>query len=173
MSILREFAEKIASMVDGYIYAAVKGKPTQLYEASLHLIRAGGKRLRPVIVAAAAHMLEQPIEKALPFAVAVELLHNFTLVHDDIMDKDEYRRGVPTVHKVWGEEIAITAGDLLFAKAFEVLTDALDKGVEAEEALKLLERFRRLEYGEKPKPPKAWKCKNCRFRKVCPLSNNL
>ena len=132
MSLLKEFAEKVASMVDGYIYASVKGKPVQLYEAALHLIRAGGKRLRPLMVVASAQMLEQPIEKALPFAVAVELLHNFTLIHDDIMDRDEYRRGVPTVHKIWGENIAITAGDLLYSKAFEALSDALDRGVEPE-----------------------------------------
>ncbi len=127
-----EFSRKIASMVDGYIYASVKGNPPTLYEASLHLLRAGGKRLRPITTAAVAQMLEQPVEKALPFAAAVELVHNFALIHDDMIDRDEYRRGVPTVHKVWGEQLAIVAGDLLFAKAFEVLSDALDKGVNPE-----------------------------------------
>ncbi len=129
MGLLEEFSGKIAPMVNGYIYAAVKGKPGTLYEAALHLLRAGGKRLRPLAVVAAAQMLGEPVEKALPFAAAVELLHNYALIHDDIIDRDEYRRGVPTVHKVWGESLAIVAGDLLFAKAFEVLADALDRGV--------------------------------------------
>ncbi|ABM80400.1 polyprenyl synthetase family protein [Hyperthermus butylicus] len=123
------YLKRVASLVDGYIYAKVKGEPKEVYDAGLHLIRAGGKRLRPAIVVAIAEALGEPAERALPFAAAVELVHNFTLIHDDIMDRDEFRRGVPTVHKVWGEPLAITAGDLLFAKAFETLTDALDKGI--------------------------------------------
>jgi len=133
---LRNYITKVAGLVDGYIYARVHGEPGELYNAALHLIRAGGKRLRPVIVVAAAEALGEEAEKALPFAVAVELVHNFTLVHDDIMDRDEFRRGVPTVHKLWGEPLAITAGDLLYAKAFEALTDAHDKGVPAERVTK-------------------------------------
>ncbi len=126
------YLSKIASLVDGYIYATVKGEPKELYDAALHLIKAGGKRLRPAIVVAVAQALGEPVDKALPFAAAVELVHNFTLIHDDIMDRDEFRRGVPTVHKLWGEPLAITAGDLLFAKAFEALSDALERGVPAE-----------------------------------------
>lgn len=133
---LRNYITKVAGLVDGYIYARVHGEPEELYNAALHLIRAGGKRLRPVIVVATAEALGEEAEKALPFAVAVELVHNFTLVHDDIMDRDEFRRGVPTVHKLWGEPLAITAGDLLYAKAFEALTDARDKGVPAERVAK-------------------------------------
>lgn len=126
---LKKFIANVAGLVDGYIYARVHGEPQALYEAALHLIRAGGKRLRPVVVIASAGALGEQAEKALPFAAAVELVHNFTLIHDDIMDRDEVRRGVPTVHKLWGEAMAITAGDLLFSKAFEVLVDAVDKGV--------------------------------------------
>lgn len=125
----KRYMARVAGLVDGFIYAKVHGSPEPLYDASLHLIRAGGKRLRPVVVVAAAEALGEVAEKALPFAAAVELIHNFTLVHDDIMDRDELRRGVPTVHKLWGEAMAIIAGDLLFAKAFEVLADARDKGV--------------------------------------------
>ncbi len=125
----RRYMARVAGLVDGYIYARVHGEPPVLYDAALHLIRAGGKRLRPVVVLAAAEALGAEAERALPFAAAVELVHNFTLVHDDIMDRDEMRRGVPTVHKLWGEPMAIIAGDLLFSKAFEVLLDAVDKGV--------------------------------------------
>ncbi len=124
-----KYLERVAGLVNGYIYARVQGKPDDLYNAALHLIRAGGKRLRPAIVIAVTEALGEVAEKALPFAAAVELVHNFTLIHDDIMDRDEFRRGVPTVHKLWGEAMAITAGDLLFAKAFEVLSDAETKGI--------------------------------------------
>lgn len=122
---------EIARLVTDYILNVVKGTPQQLYDAALHLIKAGGKRVRPFIVITVAEGLGASREAALPFAAAVELVHNFTLVHDDIMDRDEFRRGVPTVHKLWGEPLAITAGDLLFAKAFEVLGEALEKGVPA------------------------------------------
>ncbi|BEP18511.1 geranylgeranyl diphosphate synthase [Pyrofollis japonicus] len=126
---IAKYLERVAGLVDGYIYARVQGKPDDLYNAALHLIRAGGKRLRPAIVVAVTEALGEVAEKALPFAAAVELVHNFTLIHDDIMDKDKFRRGVPTVHELWGEAMAITAGDLLFAKAFEVLSDAESKGI--------------------------------------------
>jgi len=126
---ITKYLERVAGLVNGYIYARVQGKPDDLYNAALHLVRAGGKRLRPAIVVAVTEALGEVAEKALPFAAAVELVHNFTLIHDDIMDRDEFRRGVPTVHKLWGEAMAITAGDLLFAKAFEVLSDAETKGI--------------------------------------------
>jgi len=98
-----------------------KKQPKMLYAAAQHLIKAGGKRLRPFLVLKACELVGGREENALSSAVAVELLHNFTLIHDDIMDRDEKRRGVPTVHMLWGEPLAITAGDLLFAKVFEVI----------------------------------------------------
>ncbi len=127
---LEQRIREIASRVTRYILEKVTGTPSQLYDAALHLIKAGGKRLRPFIVITVARGLGASEEKAMPFASAVELVHNFTLIHDDIMDRDEFRRGVPTVHKLWGEPLAITAGDLLFAKAFEMLGNAVDTGVD-------------------------------------------
>jgi len=96
--------------------------PEGLYRACRHLIKAGGKRLRPVLSLISAEALGKDWKKILPAAVAIETVHNFTLIHDDIMDRDEMRRGVPTVHKLFGEETAILAGDTLFAEAFEILT---------------------------------------------------
>ena len=127
---LEQRIREVASRVTQYILERVRGTPQQLYDAALHLIKAGGKRLRPFIVLTVAKGLGATEEKAMPFASAVELIHNFTLIHDDIMDRDEFRRGVPTVHKLWGEPLAITAGDLLFAKAFEFIGDAVNVGVE-------------------------------------------
>ncbi len=135
MSLLASYLQEAARLVDSYILENVRGEPAKLYEAALHLIRAGGKRLRPAVVLASAEACGAPREKALPFAAAVEVLHTFTLIHDDIMDRDEVRRGVPTVHVVWGEPMAITAGDLLFAKAFELLLQARDRGVPLEDVV--------------------------------------
>ncbi|MEM4258662.1 MAG: polyprenyl synthetase family protein [Candidatus Thermoplasmatota archaeon] len=96
-------------------------KPVLLYQASAHLPSGGGKRLRPFLTMISCESVGGKTEDALPFAAALELLHNFTLVHDDIMDKSALRRNVETVHVKYGEPTAILAGDLLFAKAFEAL----------------------------------------------------
>ena len=100
-------------------------EPTKLYDASKHLIEAGGKRLRPFLVLKACELVGGNREDALPMATAVELLHTFTLVHDDIMDSDDKRRGKPTVHTLWGIPIAISAGDMLYAKAYEAVLSSL------------------------------------------------
>ncbi len=99
-------------------------KPYELYKAARYLPDAGGKRLRPATVILAAEAVGSDLETVLPAAVAVELVHNFTLVHDDIMDRDDIRRGMPAVHVKWGEAGAILAGDTLYSKAFEILTHA-------------------------------------------------
>jgi geranylgeranyl diphosphate synthase type I len=129
---LSEFLSTVAKKVDDYIFSNIKGQPEELYEASLHIIRSGGKRVRPAILMASGLIFTNNEEDLIPFAASVELIHTFTLIHDDIMDKDEYRRGVKTVHTIWGEPIAITAGDLLFAKAFEIITnDDVRKRIDA------------------------------------------
>lgn len=92
----------------------------RLYDASSHLLKAGGKRIRPYILVKSAELLNGDLERAIRFATAVELLHTFTLIHDDIMDMSDTRRGVPSVHKVFGIPMAIIAGDLLFGTVFEV-----------------------------------------------------
>jgi geranylgeranyl diphosphate synthase type I len=96
-------------------------KPEVLAKASRHLLEAGGKRLRPCLVLTSCEAVGGKAEDAIEAAVALELLHNFTLIHDDIMDRDEFRRNVKTVHTIWGEPIAIIAGDALFAKVFDAL----------------------------------------------------
>jgi geranylgeranyl diphosphate synthase type II len=85
-------------------------------------IFAGGKRLRPVICLATAEVLRGKIEPALPLACAVECIHTYSLIHDDLpcMDDDDFRRGKPTSHKVYGEGIAVLAGDALLTIAFEI-----------------------------------------------------
>jgi geranylgeranyl diphosphate synthase type I len=114
--------ESYASTVNNFMLAFVEGKPKELYHASSHYIRTGGKRLRPFMVIKGCEMLGGSAKRALPAAAAVELVHNFTLVHDDIMDNDEMRHGAATVHRCYGMPLAILAGDILFSKAFELLT---------------------------------------------------
>ncbi|MFB5623950.1 MAG: polyprenyl synthetase family protein [Nitrosopumilus sp.] len=116
--------EQNAKIVNKYLNSKLKGNPKKLYDAAGHLIVNGGKRLRPYMVIRSCQILHGKISDAMPAASAVEMVHNFSLVHDDIMDNDEMRHGVPTVHKKFGMPIAILAGDVLFSKAFQVITDS-------------------------------------------------
>ena len=114
--------EKNAATVNKYLKTRISGNPKKLYDAAEHLIVHGGKRLRPFMVIESCKILGGKTSDSLPAASAVEMVHNFTLVHDDIMDNDEIRHGVPTVHKKFGIPIAILAGDVLFSKAFQIVT---------------------------------------------------
>ncbi|MFW5928817.1 MAG: polyprenyl synthetase family protein [Halobacteriota archaeon] len=95
----------------------------ELHEASRYLLEAGGKRLRPAIVLLVSEALDGGREQAMPAALAVEITHSFTLIHDDIMDDDPVRRGRPSVHVRWDVETAILTGDFLYSKAFEQVLD--------------------------------------------------
>ena len=116
--------EKNAKIVNKYLKIKLKGNPKMLYDAAGHLIVNGGKRLRPYMVIKSCQILGGRISNAMLAASAVEMVHNFTLVHDDIMDNDEMRHGVPTVHKKFGMPVAILAGDVLFSKAFQIISDS-------------------------------------------------
>jgi geranylgeranyl diphosphate synthase type II len=100
-----------------------EGCPTHLAEAIRYVLLGPGKRLRPILVLLAARACRGSTERAMPAACAVEMVHAYSLVHDDLpaMDDDDLRRGRPTCHKVYGEATAILAGDALLARAFEVL----------------------------------------------------
>lgn len=99
----------------------VNGEPVTLYDAARHLPLAGGKRLRPILAMISCEAVSGNIKNVIPLAIAIELTHNFTLVHDDIMDRSKLRRNIPSVHIKYGEPTAIIAGDLLFAKSFEAI----------------------------------------------------
>jgi len=98
-----------------------RGKHEKLIKAMRHYPEAGGKRMRPVMAILAAEAVGKRGKEALPFGCALEIIHNFTLVHDDVIDKDPVRRGRPAVHIAFDEPTAIIAGDALFAIAFDVL----------------------------------------------------
>ena len=116
--------ENNAKIVNKYLNSKLKGNPKKLYDAAGHLIVNGGKRLRPYMVIRSCQILGGKSSTARIAASAVEMVHNFTLVHDDIMDNDEMRHGVPTVHKKFGMPIAILAGDVLFSKAFQIISES-------------------------------------------------
>ena len=116
--------EKNANKVNKFLNSKLKGNPKKLYDAAGHLIVNGGKRLRPFMVMKSCEILGGNVANAMYPASAVEMVHNFTLVHDDIMDNDEMRHGVPTVHKKFGMPIAILAGDVLFSKAFQIISNS-------------------------------------------------
>jgi len=98
-------------------------KVKNLYDAMKYSLTAGGKRIRPVLLLAAYDLCGKNINEALPFACAAEYIHTYSLIHDDLpaMDNDDYRRGKLTNHKVYGEDMAILAGDGLLSAANEVM----------------------------------------------------
>jgi len=95
------------------------GNPHQLYDPIQYMLDLGGKRLRPVLTLMGYGLFGDDLEKALPQAIAIELFHNFTLIHDDIMDNAPVRRGKTTVYKKWDSNTAILSGDTLFALAYQ------------------------------------------------------
>lgn len=137
---MNDWAGKLKTLVDEALEDTLPAEsvpPELLHRAMRYAVFPGGKRIRPLLVFSAAlavsrHRLSQnhnshtAVRRAVPCAVAVELVHSYSLIHDDLpaMDNDDYRRGRPTVHKVFGEALAILAGDALLPLAFEVLSDS-------------------------------------------------
>jgi len=123
---LERYLAERAALVEGelqYLVAALQGPASRLFEAMRYSLLAGGKRLRPILALAACEAVGGPLEATLGFACAVEMIHTYSLIHDDLpcMDDDDLRRGRPTNHKVFGEAIATLAGDGLLTDAFKVL----------------------------------------------------
>lgn len=117
--LLQEWQERI----NHRLIAIVEGRqPPLLYDPIQYVLNGGGKRIRPILLLLSCKTLGGNIDACWNAAVAVELLHNFTLVHDDIMDRDDTRRGRPTVHRKWDSDIALLAGDGLVALSFNTLS---------------------------------------------------
>jgi len=122
---LRTRQKEIDRALDRYLPKA-STKPATLHKAMRYSLFAGGKRLRPILCLAAAEACRGKIDNALPLACAVECIHTYSLVHDDLpsMDNDDFRRGRPTCHKVFGDGIAVLAGDALLTIAFQIVSTA-------------------------------------------------
>jgi geranylgeranyl diphosphate synthase, type II len=118
--------------------------PEKIYESMRYSLLAGGKRLRPILCLATCELTGGTVEMAMPTACALEMIHTMSLIHDDLpaMDNDDYRRGHLTNHKVYGEDIAILAGDGLLAYAFEHVAEQT-KDVPAERLLQVIARLGR------------------------------
>lgn len=134
-----------AAIVEKALDASVPQQyPDTVHEAMRYSLLAGGKRVRPVLCVAACELVGGDIEKALPTACALEMIHTMSLMHDDLpsMDNDDFRRGKPTCHKVYGEEMAILAGDALLARAYEYV--ALEsEGIPAEKIVRVIRELGR------------------------------
>jgi geranylgeranyl pyrophosphate synthase len=129
---LLERLPDVDALLDAILPPAAE-PPTALHAAMRHLVFPPGKRLRPALALAAAEAVGGPCARALPAAAAVELIHSYSLVHDDLpcMDDDDERRGRSSVHRAFGEATAVLAGDALQAAAFEALCGAAgDAGAE-------------------------------------------
>jgi len=125
MSELSPYLKSVAKKINGLIDENFNRATGELDKASAHLLNAGGKRLRPAVVMLAADAVRSGSSAdIMPAALALEVTHTFTLIHDDIMDGDSLRRGVPTVHTKWDMPTGILAGDVLYARAFEFISQA-------------------------------------------------
>jgi geranylgeranyl diphosphate synthase, type II len=124
-SFVESVTTSVNSALDDYLPAA-SAKPATIHKAMRYSLFAGGKRMRPALCIAAAQACGGGFKTAMPLACAVECIHTYSLVHDDLpaMDNDDYRRGKLTNHKVFGEGIAVLAGDALLTQAFEIAAQA-------------------------------------------------
>lgn len=124
---------------------SLRGVPKHLTEVMAYAAGTGGKRYRPVLCLAACQAVGGKVENALNAAIAIELLHTYTLIHDDLpcMDNDLLRRGMPTVHAKYGEDVAVLAGDAMQALAFEYVAGVLDDDLSAEQRLAQIKEFAR------------------------------
>lgn len=121
---LAERVKMVDAALDGYLPIADR-LPSELHASMRYSVFAGGKRIRPVLLLAACEAVGGDLSKALPAACAIEMIHSYSLIHDDLpaMDDDDFRRGQPTNHKVYGEATAILAGDALLTEAFILLSN--------------------------------------------------
>ncbi|MCP3772568.1 polyprenyl synthetase family protein [Paenibacillus sp. MZ04-78.2] len=140
----------MASLIERELQQSIPSSwaiPAPLRESMMYSLMAGGKRLRPILVLAAAEALGGRPEAAVPAALAVEMIHTYSLIHDDLpaMDNDDFRRGKPTNHKVYGEAMAILAGDALLTHAFfSVVQSARKHNIPADRVIDIVEELSRL-----------------------------
>lgn len=117
----------IANIVQQFFKEAKwTGKPSTLYDPIDYAMQSGGKRLRPTLVLMAANLFGGEVDKLLQPASAMEVFHNFTLLHDDVMDNADVRRGRPTVHKKWDDNTAILSGDAMLVRAYQILEQSVE-----------------------------------------------
>ncbi|MDX2171855.1 MAG: polyprenyl synthetase family protein [Bacteroidota bacterium] len=117
----QKFLELFLQHLESYTSNLKTKSPQELYEPEIYILNLGGKRLRPLLALIAADLFDKQPQIALNSALCVELFHNFSLIHDDILDAAPLRRNQPTVHTKWNTNIGILSGDVMLTKAFQVL----------------------------------------------------
>ncbi len=130
---LKAYLKEQCALVDAALDRYLPGEtelPHSVHKAMRYSVFAGGKRVRPILMLAACQAVGGDAARALPAACAMEMIHTYSLIHDDLpaMDDDDFRRGNPTNHKVFGEAIAILAGDALLTEAFKLASDPRNAG---------------------------------------------
>jgi geranylgeranyl diphosphate synthase type II len=142
---LKAYLEDRRSIIEEalYRYLPEDGIPSDLYKAVRYSVFNGGKRIRPILCLAAAEAVGGDLAPAMPVACALELIHTYSLIHDDLpsMDNDDFRRGKPTCHKVFGENMAILAGDALLTEAFALLSRSEKVMFSAERRLAVIQEI--------------------------------
>ncbi len=137
---LQSRKQLIDQALDQYLPSAER-YPEKIHQAVRYSVFSGGKRLRPILLLASYELFKPDFHPALPFACALEMIHTYSLIHDDLpsMDDDDFRRGKPTSHKVFGEAIAILAGDALQTEAFSLMArEGMKSGIEPERILRAI-----------------------------------
>lgn len=125
---IKQYLAERKDAVDGFLTAHMERDEVAsatLRDAMKHTLFSGGKRFRPALVIASAELFDKPAETVMPTACAIELIHTYSLIHDDLpsMDDDDFRRGKPSSHRVFGEGMAILAGDALLTAAFGLIAE--------------------------------------------------
>lgn len=141
---MKEYMQKKIELINqelDSIYSEDTALNATLAKSMNYSLMAGGKRLRPILIMAAADAVGADGEKFLHLATSIEMIHTYSLIHDDLpaMDNDDYRRGKLTNHKVFGDGIAILAGDALLTMAFEVIADS--PNIDTEKKLKVIKEM--------------------------------
>ncbi|MDD1767510.1 MAG: polyprenyl synthetase family protein [Methanomassiliicoccales archaeon] len=134
-------ALRIVKLIDKQLMSYLEdGKPEKLMKAVRHYPEAGGKKLRPVLAYVVAQAVRRQGKRAIPFGCALEIIHNFTLIHDDMIDEDPVRRGRPAVHVLFDIPTAVIAGDAMFARGYEVISETKTSPVILNRLYKLTSR---------------------------------
>lgn len=119
-ALLHQDLQRVDQIIDRNLDSSVSLIPTM----GRHLISAGGKRLRPLLTTASYRLFEERGDAALRLAAAVEFIHTATLLHDDVIDESQLRRGLPTANAVWGNQPSVLVGDFLFARSFQLMVES-------------------------------------------------
>nr|WP_144493494.1 farnesyl diphosphate synthase [Bacillus pumilus] len=142
---LNEFLTTRKQAIEDYLFTYVQELtiPEDLKSSMLYSLKAGGKRLRPVLVLALLNAYGKNEEDGIPVGCAVEMIHTYSLIHDDLpcMDDDDLRRGKPTNHKVYGEATAVLAGDALLTESFRLITSQLSSSVSVDKKLRIVDEL--------------------------------